>query len=162
MTAKTAPTLFDRTEVAAHWRSLPLPRDGAVRWRCFDCRDFPSSSEQSIDVARGAREDFLGPMHFWISAYFAASIYVQPVLPALINDEEGERIEAALCEPISRDEFLRVVNEYSRSLTAPLPDYLRELRGWRGGMRLYDEWNWVQVLAQLDEGYVWFDWGTSA
>ena len=154
--------MFDRTELRANWRTQPFPLPGALQLVEYGHSDFQPSGEQTIGSGRGAREDFLGPVHFWISAYFASSIYAQPVLPADVDDLEAARIESVLCEPISREQFVRVLDEYSGSLREPQPEFMRDLGGWRGGLRLYDAWNSVDVLAEVDHGYLWFCWGTSA
>ncbi len=70
--------------------------------------------------------------------------------------------EAALCEPITAAEFAAVVREYSCSLVPPLPPFLLDLVGWRGGLRMYGEWNDVAVIAELADSFVLFTWGTSA
>lgn len=154
--------MFDRHHLLANWRSQPLPDPDALFLMERSSRDFRMFGEDWLDFGRGARADFLGPLHFWISAYFATSIYEQPVLPADINDEEAAVIESALCEPISREEFLRILDDYAGNLFEPLPAFMRKLDGWRGGLRQYNDWNWVEVVAELNEGYLYFSWGTTA
>jgi hypothetical protein len=94
-------------------------------------------------------------LQFWIKAMEAADWYnVEPYFTTYA--------EAALCEPITSGEFASVVDDYSCSLVPPLPEFVRDLRGWRWGLRMYGEWNDVAVIAELADTFVVFTWSTSA
>src|SRR5262249_12540912 len=69
---------------------------------------------------------------------------------------------AGLCESVTAAEFAWLVAEYSRSLRHPLPPSLRELGGFRTGLRMYAEWHDVAAVAELPEAFVAFYWSTTA
>ncbi|QQP94128.1 hypothetical protein [Lysobacter enzymogenes] len=154
--------MFDHAHLLANWRSQPPAAPETLHIHEFDCRDFPSGSEQQLELGYGSREDFLSPLHFWMSAYCATSIYLQPISPTELPDAEGIGIESAVCERISREEFARVVAEYSGSLRRDLPAYIRDLDGWKDGLCLHRDWNHVEIIAALDHQYLWFKWWTTA
>lgn len=154
--------MFDHAYLLAHWRAQPPQAPGTLHWREFDSRAFSRNGEENIQLGYGAREDFIGPLHFWMSTYCASSIYLQPVSPAQLPDVEAEAIESALCERISREEFARIVAQYSHSLATDLPAYIRDLEGWKDGLCMYRDWNYVAIIATLEHRYLWFNWSTSA
>jgi|GEM_PF-1957720 len=153
--------MFDHAYLLAHWRAQPPEAPGTLHWQEFDSRDF-SGGEQQLELGYGARENFLSPLHFWMSTYCASSIYVQPISPADLRSEDAASIESTVCERISREEFARVVAEYSGSLRRDLPAYIRDLEGWKDGLCLHRDWNCVEVIAALEHRYLWFNWWTTA
>ena len=148
--------MFDKQQFLAEWRALtgtPSPPLEVVE---FGHEDFTSrGSEQMIRVVRGARADFASGLQFWIKAMEAIDWYdVKPRFTTYA--------ESALCEPISSREFARVVDEYSCSLVPPLPGFVSDLSGWQCGLRMYNEWNAIAVIAELADSFVLFTWSTSA
>jgi len=148
--------VFDKREFFADWRTLtgvPSPPLDVVE---FGHRDFTSPcSEQMIRAVRGASADFARGLLFWIKAMEATDWFES-------EPHFTRYAEAALCEPIGQEEFARVVGEYSVSLVPPLPQFLRDLGGWRSGLRMYGEWNDQAVVAEVADSFVLFTWGTSA
>ena len=122
----------------------------------FHHQDFESPySEQSIFAAAIKKQYCEDGLFFWIKTLQA-------------QDWSGreERFipyaESALCEPIGKDVFDETVKEYSISLERRLPDSVCETDGYRTGLRMYNNWNDVAVVAELDESFVAFYWCTTA
>ncbi|MDR3637840.1 MAG: hypothetical protein P4L84_28800 [Isosphaeraceae bacterium] len=122
----------------------------------FSNQDFePPCSEQKLWAFRGFKTEFASGLRFWIKTLQAQGwdgreSYFMPYA------------EAGLCEPIAEGEFIRLVAEYTGSLRHALPQYIRELSGFRSGLRMYADWNDVAAMAELDESYVAFYWSTTA
>jgi hypothetical protein len=119
-------------------------------------QDFKSPcSEQCIWAFRGLKRDFASELQFWVKTVQA-------------QGWEGRQgyfagyTQKGLCEPITAAEFARLVAEYSGSLRQPFPSFLRELDGFRSGMRMYADWNNVAVVAELADAFVAFYWSTTA
>ena len=148
--------MFDKQELLAGWRALTGVTSPPLEVVEFGNSDFTSPcSEQHIRAVRGARAKFTGGLQFWIKAMEATDWYnVEPYFTTYA--------EAALCEPIESGEFARVVDEYSCSLVPPLPEFVRDLSGWRCGLRMYGEWNDVVVIAELADSFILLTWSTSA
>ena len=148
--------MFKRAELLAGWRALTGVAAPPLEVVIFGNSEFTSTcSEQMIRTVRGSRTDFTGGLHFWIKAMEAIDWYdVEPSFTAYA--------EAALCEPICSGEFADVVGAYSCSLVPPLPGFLDDLAGWKSGLRMYNEWNDVAVLAELTDSFLLFTWSTSA
>jgi hypothetical protein len=64
-----------------------------------------------------------------------------------------------LCLPINETEFKAFITDYSESLLTPLG---LSLTGFRAGLKMYNDWNDVAAIAQLEDGFVAFYWSTSA
>jgi hypothetical protein len=149
--------LFTRQEIAATLSELaalqPLPIE-IVR---FDQLDFETpSSEESIVAAHGSQQVFSSGLLFWIKTIQA-------------EDWLGHRakyfvphVQAGLCQPITEKEFAATVAEHSCGLRHQLPAFLVPLTGFQSGLRMYDDWNEVAVVAELTDAFVAFFWETTA
>jgi len=146
--------VFTREELIAALPGLassPMPLLEVVE---FGNLDFTiPGSEQTIWAFRGSKRDFASGLLFWVKTLQAQDI------------REGYFISyatAGLCQPISKAEFARLVEEYSGSLRSPLPPFLCYLDGFRSGLRMYAEWNDIGAVAELTEDFVAFYWSTTA
>jgi hypothetical protein len=120
----------------------------------FGHADFSSSSsEQIIIVHRGSRSDFSDALGFWLASLFSQDWLGRDEY-ALPYAREG------LCLTMNEIEFETLVKEYSSSLRTPLE--LPLSRGFRAGLKMYDDWNDVAALAELEDGFVAFYWSTTA
>jgi hypothetical protein len=120
----------------------------------FDHADFSSSSsEQIIIVHRGSRIDFSDTLGFWLASLFSQDWLGRDEY-ALPYAREG------LCLEIDETEFETSIKEYSGSLQTPLE--LPLCRGFRAGLKMYDDWNDVAAIAELEHGFVAFYWSTTA
>jgi hypothetical protein len=112
-----------------------------------------SSSERTIIIHRGSREDFSDTLGFWLASLFSQDWLGRDEY-ALPYAREG------LCLEIDETEFEALIKEYSSSLHTPLE--LPMTRGFRTGLKMYDNWNNVAALAELEDGFVAFYWSTTA
>ncbi|SDZ01961.1 hypothetical protein SAMN04487939_11241 [Lysobacter sp. yr284] len=154
--------MFDRSHLIAHWRQAPPAPAGALDIVEFGPGDFSQpASGQAIGVVRGERATFAEPLHFWIAAQRAGERFGARVDGAQAHPGETRYIEAALCQPIDRAVFARIVGEYAAMLRAPLPAFVREPEGWRRGLRMYQQFNDVAALVETDRHYFVFAWTLS-
>jgi hypothetical protein len=120
----------------------------------FGHTDFSSaSSEENIIIHLGSRIDFSGALGFWLASLFSQDWRGRDEY-ALPYAREG------LCLEINETEFETLIKGYSGSLHTP-----RELplsRGFRAGLKMYDDWNDVAAVAELEHGFVAFYWSTTA
>jgi hypothetical protein len=120
----------------------------------FDHADFSSSSsEQTIIVHRGSKTDFSDTLGFWLASLFSQDWLGRDEY-ALPYAREG------LCLEIDETDFEALVKDYSGSLHTPLE--LPMVRGFRAGLKMYDDWNDVAAVAELEDGFVAFYWSTTA
>jgi hypothetical protein len=120
----------------------------------FGQDDFDSSSsEETIIVHRGSKSDFSDALGFWLASLFSQDWLGRDEY-ALPYAREG------LCLEINETEFETLVKAYSSSLRTPLK--LPLSRGFRAGLKMYDDWNDVAALAELEDGFVAFYWSTTA
>jgi hypothetical protein len=120
----------------------------------FGQNDFSSSSsEQSIIIHRGSRSDFSDALGFWLASLFSQDWLGRDEY-ALPYAREG------LCVPINETEFEAFIKEYSSSLRRPLE--LPFACSFRTGLKMYNDWNDVTALAELEDGFVAFYWSTTA
>jgi hypothetical protein len=120
----------------------------------FGHTDFnSSSSEENIIVHRGSRSDFSDALGFWLASLFSQD-WLGREKYALPYASEG------LCLEINETEFETLVKAYSSSLRTPLE--LPLSRGFRAGLKMYDDWNDVAAIAELEDGFVAFYWSTTA
>jgi hypothetical protein len=120
----------------------------------FGHTDFSSSSsEQIIIVHRGSKTDFSDALGFWLASLFSQDWLGRDEY-ALPYAREG------LCLEINETEFEALIEEYSSSLRTPLE--LPLSRGFRAGLKMYNDWNDVAALAELEDGFVAFYWSTTA
>src|SRR4051812_33035956 len=146
--------MFTKHELLADWRALTGISSPPLEVEEFGAADLSSrSSEEFICAVRGARAEFSSGLLFWVKAMEATG-WTEP--------DFIKYAEAALCEPIGPAEFARAVDEHSRSVRTPLPKFVRDLAGWRSGLRMYAEWNDVAVVAELADSFVLFVWMTGA
>ncbi len=148
--------MFSRQDLVAELTALSIVQSPPLEIVEFSHKDFESpGSEQSIEVFRGFKRDFASSLLFWIETLRA-------------QDWQGREpnfapyATSALCEPIDREEFARLVGEYSGSLKPSLPEFLVPLVGFQSGLRMYANWNDVAAVAELDESFVAFYWLTTA
>jgi hypothetical protein len=120
----------------------------------FGHTDFSSSSsEQTIIVHRGSREDFPSALGFWLASLFSQD-WLGREAYALPYAREG------LCLKLNKTEFEAFIKDYSGSLRTPLE--LPFARGFRAGLKMHNDWNDVAALAELEDGFVAFYWSTTA
>jgi hypothetical protein len=120
----------------------------------FGHTDFSSSSsEQIIIIHRGSRSDFSDALEFWL-----ASLFSQDWLGR--DDYALPYARKGLCLEIDETEFEALIKEYSSSLRTALE--LPLSRGFRTGLKMYDDWNDIAALAELKDGFVAFYWSTTA
>jgi hypothetical protein len=120
----------------------------------FGHTDFSSSSsEETIIIHRGSRIDFSDALGFWLASLFSQDWLGRDEY-ALPYAREG------LCLELNETEFEASVKEYSSSLGTPLK--LPLSRGFRAGLKIYDDWNDVAAVAELEDGFVAFYWSTTA
>ena len=120
----------------------------------FGHTDFSSaSSEQTVIVHRGSRTDFPDALEFWLASLFSQD-WLGRDKYALPYAREGS------CQTMTETEFEAFVKEYSGSLRRPLE--LPLARGFRAGLKMYDDWNDVAAIAELEAGFVAFYWSTTA
>jgi hypothetical protein len=120
----------------------------------FGHTDFSSaSSEENIIIHRGSRIDFSGALGFWLASLFSQDWLGRDdyVLPYA---REG------LCLEINETEFETLIKDYSSSLRTPLE--LPLSRGFRAGLKMYNDWNDIAAIAELEDGFVAFYWSTTA
>jgi hypothetical protein len=143
--------MFSLQELVAAIPSVVAVNSPPLEIVQFGNYDFESPcSEQSISVFDGRKGDFADWVTFWIRTLQAQD------LPT------GEYAASALCEPITEEEFTRVIKEYSNMLRPELPVYLQEIKEYRSGLRMYGDWNDVAITAELSEAFIAFYWSTSA
>lgn len=148
--------MFTRDELIAELPRLAAVDAPPLEVARFNCQDFDSfDSEQRIWAFRGFKRDFSSALLFWIKTLQS-------------QDWEGRQQHfgpyagAGLCEPITMDEFAKLVADYSDMLLQPLPPFLTELARFRTGLRMYAEWNDTAAVAELPTMYVAFYWSTTA
>lgn len=148
--------MFDTTALAACWRAYATAPPTRLEVVKFGQDHFTHpESEETIWAVRASKADAGSGMQFWVQALV--------VLGRLDSDFYSTAyVESALCEPVWEAEFARVVAEHSHDLVPPLPGFVRDLTGWRAGLRMYAEWNDVAVVAELADSFVLFAWDTSA
>jgi hypothetical protein len=142
--------LLARLETISDYRDFVSDRIQVLE---FGHTDFSSSSsEQSIIVHRGSREDFSDALGFWLASLFSQDWRGRDEY-ALPYAREG------LCLEINETELEAFVKAYSGSLRTPLE--LPESQ-FLYGLKMYDDWNDVAALAELEDGFVAFYWNTTA
>jgi hypothetical protein len=133
--------------------ALPSPTLEVIR---YSADDFTSpSSEESIEIHRGARRDFASPLLFWVKSLQAQDWSGR-------TEYFAPYAQSSLCQSLGAGEFLQLVVNYSGGLIPPLPDFLRRAESVSRALRMYADWNDVAALAELPHDFVAFYWSTSA
>lgn len=112
-----------------------------------------SSSEEYITIHRGSRQDFTDALGFWLASLFSQDWLGRDEY-ALPYAREG------LCLEMDETEFEALVIGFCADLNTQLE--LRFASGFRAGLKMYDDWNDVAALAELEDGFVAFYWSTTA
>ena len=148
--------VFTRQELIAELPHLTAVESPPLEVMELGPEDFESPfSEQCIRAFRGLKRDFASGLLFWVKTLQAQGWKGR-------ESYFAGYAEAGLCEPVTEADFARLVAEYSGALREPLPPFVRELGGFRFGLRMYADWNDVAVVAELPEAFVAFYWSTTA
>jgi hypothetical protein len=134
------------TELPRLMKLDPLPIEVVV-FEEPDC-------EVMIRACRGSKRDVDNAVRFWVEAFRSDRTGGDPrfIPPASM----------ALCEPIDRTEFVRLLSDYGGWPTRALPRFVTDLDGFQSGLRMCADWNDVAAMAELTDAFVAFFWSTSA
>jgi hypothetical protein len=147
----------------------PCPIIEVVRFRQDDFKH--PSSEESILAFFATKRDCPDPLLFWIKTlehiWAERMSYVRPADPhksaaSLYVKQHYQFLNAGLCEPLEKEEFVSLVQECSRELRKPLPHFLRDFNGYQSGLRMHADWNDVAAVAEFSDSYKAFFWETTA
>ena len=144
-------SLLKKLETITDFRDFASDRIEVLE---FGHTDFSSSSsEQIIIVHRGSRTDFSDALGFWLASLFSQDW--------LGRDEYALPYACqGLCLEINATEFEVLIKEYSGTLRTPLE--LPMASEFRGGLKMFHDWNDVAALAELEDGFMAFYWSTTA
>jgi hypothetical protein len=148
--------VFSRQELISELPHLAAADPPPMEVAEFGNQDFDvPCSEQYIWTFRGLKQDFRSGLLFWVKSLQAQGWEGRE--PYFTPYAEG-----GLCESITESEFGRLVADYSGGLRQQLPPYLRQLGGFRSGLRMYADWNDLAIVAELPDAFVAFYWSTTA
>ena len=170
--------MFSRERLIAEMWGLSDVPGPIIEVVQFRQEEFESTcSEESILAFFATKRDCLDPLLFWIKALeHTWGERIIPQRPARAKKRAAEiknesdsadkdyyrLMTAALFEPLNKEDFVRLVQEYSRGLQKPLPYFLRDFSGYQSGLRMYADWDDVAVVAEFSESYKAFFWQTTA
>jgi hypothetical protein len=116
--------------------------------------------EEGFLIIRASKSDVQSAIHFWVAS--AQALGWQGRESYFLGF-----VENALCEPLTREGFAAIVDDYTQhsdSLRQLIPSFLKTLDGFAGGMRMspYEDSPDVSAIAELADSFVAFFWGTTA
>jgi len=141
--------MFTRDELRQHQQLLRQLDRLSVEEVCVGC----SRMESEAVIHRANKFPYRSPLHFWVNS-------LRAIEAKGFTEFTPADVDAALCQPITEQEFLQLLAEclYSTMFEAkPL-----SLGGFRRGLWITKDWADKSAIAEIEGDYWAAYWLTSA